>query len=98
MSRMVRVSGAIVASPRYSNAESRVRMTTGRRLSGRPNLYQRTSPRCTIDPSFDQIPAHRTLLWTLVVWYILRDVWLRVAACESSSDIAGWNLESEPSE
>jgi len=97
MSRIVRVIGATVASPRYSSAESRVRITTGRRLSGRPNVYHRTSPRRTNHPTADRMRERRTLLEPSGVWRIRHDVWLRVAAREASASTAGGNPESGPS-
>src|SRR5258708_11630043 len=43
--RMVRVTGATMISPSCSMTASRVRSSTGRRLSGGRNVYQRISPR-----------------------------------------------------
>ena len=43
--RIVRVAGATTTSFNRSSTSSRVRMRTGRRLSGRRNVYQRISPR-----------------------------------------------------
>ena len=45
MLRIVEVNGATVTSPRLEMMESRVRIRTGLRLSGRANLYHRISPR-----------------------------------------------------
>ncbi len=44
------VMGATVTSPRYCRIESRVRIKTGRFLSGAANLYHRISPRFTRHP------------------------------------------------
>jgi len=44
MFRIVDVMGATVISPRNSNAESLVRITTGRFLSGFANIYHLISP------------------------------------------------------
>jgi len=52
--------GAIVTSPRYSNTESRVRIRTGRFLSGGMNLYQRISPCFIHHPKSAQFPKLRT--------------------------------------
>src|SRR5271163_1994875 len=49
--RMVEVIGAMVTLFSTAIAESRVRMSTGRRLLGAGNVYQHTSPRCITRPS-----------------------------------------------
>src|SRR6185503_1564173 len=51
--RIVRVIGTTMISLRESITSSRVRISTGRRLSGRANVYHRISPRLT------QIPPSR---------------------------------------
>lgn len=58
--RTVLVMGAIVTSFRYSNTESRVRIRTGRFLSGRTNLYQRMSPCFIRHPKLAQFPKLKT--------------------------------------
>jgi len=45
--RIVRVAGTTIISFRRSITSSRVRISTGRRLSGARNVYQRISPRLT---------------------------------------------------
>jgi len=61
ISRMVEVIGATDTSPKKSNAESRVRITTGRFLSGLANLYQRTSPLFMVPPKPVLSPNPQTL-------------------------------------
>src|SRR4030042_3356894 len=61
ISRIVEVIGATVTSPKKSSAESRVRITTGRFLSGFENLYQRTSPLFMALPKPVLSPNHQTL-------------------------------------
>src|ERR1700704_1697823 len=56
MLRIVDVIGATVTAFNTPMAESRVRISTGRLLSGVLNLYQQTSPRFTPRPN----PAHRS--------------------------------------
>jgi hypothetical protein len=51
MLRIVEVIDAIVIEFRTGIAESRVRIRTGRFLSGVLNVYQQTSPRFTECPS-----------------------------------------------
>ncbi len=51
MLRMVDVMGAIVTVFSTATAESRVRIKTGRLLSGALNVYQQTSPRFTARPN-----------------------------------------------
>jgi hypothetical protein len=51
MLRMVDVIGATVTAFNTPMAESRVRISTGRLLSGALNAYQHTSPRFTLRPS-----------------------------------------------
>ena len=58
--RIVVVMGAMVTSPRYSNTESRVRIRTGRFLSGGMNLYQRISPCFIHHPKPAQFPKPKT--------------------------------------
>lgn len=58
--RTVVVMGAIVTSPRYSNTESRVRIRTGRFLSGGTNLYQRISPCFIHHPKSARFPKPKT--------------------------------------
>ena len=58
--RTVVVMGAIVTSPRYSNTESRVRIRTGRFLSGGTNLYHRISPCFIRLPTHAQFPKPKT--------------------------------------
>src|SRR4030043_75177 len=58
--RTVVVIGAIVISPRYSKTESRVRISTGRFLSGGRNLYQRISPCFIRHPKPAQFPKPKT--------------------------------------
>src|SRR4030043_73599 len=58
--RTVVVTGAIVTSPRYSNTESRVRIRTGRFLSGGTNLYQRISPCFIRHPKSARFPKPKT--------------------------------------
>ena len=60
ISRIVVVMGAMVTSPRYSSAEFRVRMRTGRFLSGGTNLYQRISPCFIHHPTPAQFPKLQT--------------------------------------
>src|SRR5262245_46730924 len=48
--RMVVVMGATVMSFRRCRTASRVRRSTGRRLSGGAKTYQRTSPRRIVGP------------------------------------------------
>ena len=65
MSRIILVMGATVASPRYCNTESRVRIRTGLFLSGLVNLYQRISPCFIRHPKPAPLPkpkTHRPLL------------------------------------
>jgi hypothetical protein len=49
--RIVEVMGATVTEFSTAMAESRVRISTGRRLSGVLNVYQQTSPRFKTHPS-----------------------------------------------
>jgi hypothetical protein len=49
--RIVGVMGATVTECKTAMAESRVKISTGRRLSGVLNVYQHTSPRFTRYPS-----------------------------------------------
>jgi hypothetical protein len=60
--RIVRVTGAAMISPSYSMTALRVRSSTGRRLSGGRNVYQRISPRfiCELVPAL-AVP-HRAAL------------------------------------
>ena len=51
MLRIVEVMGAIVIELSTGIAELRVRIKTGRRLSGCLNVYQQMSPRFTWRPS-----------------------------------------------
>jgi hypothetical protein len=57
MSRIVEVMGATVTSLKNSNAESRVRTTTGRLLFGWGKLYHRISPRLTAHPISALLPT-----------------------------------------
>jgi len=57
ISRIVVVIGATVTSPRNSNAESLVRISTGRLLSGLENTYHLTSPRFINHPRPVLIPS-----------------------------------------
>ena len=50
ISRIEVVTGATVTSPRYLRMESRVKISTGRFLSGGLNLYQGISPRFIYRP------------------------------------------------
>jgi len=56
--RIVVVIGAIVTSPRYSRIESRVRIKTGRFLSGRLNVYHLISPLFIHSPNPAPLPIH----------------------------------------
>ncbi len=49
--RIVEVMGATVTEFSTAIAESRVRISTGRFLSGALNVYQQTSPRFTMLPN-----------------------------------------------
>ena len=51
MLRIVDVMGAIVTEFSTEIADSRVRINTGRFLSGALKVYQQTSPRFTMRPS-----------------------------------------------
>ena len=65
ISRTVVVMGAMVTSPRYSNTESRVRIRTGRFLSGDTDLYQRISPFLICHPKPARFPKPKTHRWPL---------------------------------
>src|SRR2546430_13043460 len=58
--RIVEVIGATVTACSTAIAESRVRISTGRFLSGVLNVYQQTSPRFTVYPSPARLPRYRT--------------------------------------
>ena len=47
MPRIVRVAGTTITSFKLDSAKSRDKRSTGRRLSGSANVYQRISPRRT---------------------------------------------------
>ncbi len=53
-------AGATVTECSTAIAESRVRISTGRFLSGVLNVYQQTSPRFTMYPSPVRLPRYRT--------------------------------------
>ena len=53
--------------------ESRVKISTGRRLSGLGNVYQRTSPRLTAAPRPAGLPKSRTRLFARVSFDSLGD-------------------------
>ena len=63
ISLIVDVTGAIVTSPRYSSAEARDRIRTGRFLSGDLNLYHLISPLFNYFPNFALLPRRRTRYW-----------------------------------
>src|SRR5579863_6233530 len=60
--RIVEVMGATVTEFSTPIAESRVRISTGRFLSGALNVYQQTSPQFTTLPSPVRGARHRTRL------------------------------------
>jgi len=62
MLRIVDVMGAMVTECNIAIADSRVRISTGRFLSGALNVYQRTSPRFTMRPSLVRWARRRTRL------------------------------------
>ncbi len=55
--RMVRVTGTTMTSLRWSMTSLRVRIRTGRRLSGSRNVYQRISPRFKRSPPNRRSPT-----------------------------------------
>jgi hypothetical protein len=79
--RTVDVMGAIVTSPRYSNTESRVRIRTGRFLSGGINLYQRISPCFIHHPTPAQFPKPKNHRRQLGTARTPGDAYVQVARC-----------------
>ena len=68
MPRIVDVIGATVTLFSTGIAESRVRISTGRRLFGAGNVYQQTSPRFTSCPNPADRATARIRRAEVVVW------------------------------
>lgn len=101
---IIRVAGATMISLRRSITSLRVRIRTGRRLSGKPNVYQRISPRfnrCSPSPRLPrQAIPHRTKTHRAEVGLTDRRIRFLAPARKSDAGAARvrWALTRQPAE